>query len=138
MNFDDKRIYVVVAHTVNGLEGSVVEQPLGRQIAQACHAVSLSRHEFIHHTRGRRSETFPNITTIILTARDTEEVRHLHKLLTAENIPFVAYQDENDEAYGVNHRPTTALATWPIESVDVRGILDYLPLWGSSRHIKAG
>jgi hypothetical protein len=154
----EKRIYVVVADTVTTLhqkidgdvssvDVKVVSQPFGRQSAQACHAVSLMRMKrVIESTVARRHKGGPGnydhllepITTIILSARDSQELAHIHALLMHEEIPFETFMDTNDEAYGKGMSVQTVIATYPVEPVDVQGILDYLPLWGSSRHIKAG
>jgi hypothetical protein len=149
----EKRIYVVVADTVSiplptvtatppndqfprvGDYWKVIKQPLGRQIAQAAHVTSKVRFA-MEHGPGRKSKEFKAITTIVLAARDSHELAHLYKLLEAEEIPFEEFQDDNSEAYGPNVKIRTAIATHPVEPVDVQGILDYLPLWGSGRHIK--
>lgn len=143
MSDEEKRIYVVVAAKVYG--STEVLQPPGRQVAQACHAVSLMRVMMAlrmplpRMSRGPRKgqvDTSPAtepITTIVLQARDSNELSHIRFLLTAEDIPFEVFSDTNEEygrgPAGELREVYTALATYPVEKVDVVGILDYLPLW---------
>lgn len=140
---EEKRIYVILPATVqvpnetfthnektlpNFLKGvRHVLQPHGRQIAQACHVVSKLR--FIQSENKIESNEFQPITTIILQARDSYELRHNYVYLTAKKLNPVLFQDENKEVYG-DFRPTTALAVLATPA-QVVGILDYLPLWGS-------
>lgn len=137
---EEKRIYVVIPATVQvpapvgvGYSGKVMHvlQPAGRQIAQACHVVSKLRMELM--VEAKRTETgdftlTDPITTIILQARDSKELIHNYVAL-AKKLDPIAFSDENEEAYG-KFRPITALAVLAKPS-QVRGILDYLPLWGS-------
>ena len=69
------------------------------------------------------------ITTVVLLARDSYELHHVHRLL--EKVPRArvqAFYDENTEAYGPG-RVMTAIATEPVVPRTMGGILDYLPLW---------
>lgn len=137
---ENKRIYCVVAHTVQPL---IIEddkpkhdvpsfvQPAGRQIAQACHAVSLMRLRMVG-LKGlpvRVIDALP-ITTIILQARDTFELVHIQKLLNDKGYVNYAFHDSDQPDYGdVLARIFTALATEPMTENQAVGILDYLPLW---------
>jgi hypothetical protein len=124
---EEKRIYAVVAATVQTARGSIV-QPPGRQIAQACHVVSKLRHE-LQPSNGVRGYTngFESITTIILQARDSAELQHIQLLLSKNDLDSVSFFDTNDQ-YGT--LPTmTAVATF-ITPGETTGITDYLPLWG--------
>jgi hypothetical protein len=121
---EEKRIYVVVAGTVQvpASRRSVV-QPLGRQIAQACHAIGLYRyHDPVLYTP---------ITTIVLQARDSAELKHVHDLLLKRKIQRFSFMDTNTEAYGPGE-VMTAFCTEPVIRKKIQGILDYLPLWGAS------
>jgi hypothetical protein len=73
---EEPRIYVVVAAEVTGTSGPVA-QPPGRQVAQACHAVSLMRVKRamdmpLAKIKGKVdiSPAIEPITTIVLQARD--------------------------------------------------------------------
>ncbi len=155
-----QRIYVVVAETVQApvgldLEGGVeslfrppesvsVRQPHGRIAAQVAHVVSLVRLAMAE--RALRAgfanpldipgwseawaELAKPVTTIVLSARDSYELHHVHRLL--EKVPRArvqAFYDENTEAYGPGKQVMTAVATEPVVPKTMAGILDYLPLW---------
>ena len=123
---DGKRIYVVIPATVEVRNKQYVVQPPGRQIAQACHVVSKLRFEDELDTA---EIYFVPSTTIILAARDSEEMIHVHNLLVRKGHEPVFFSDENEAAYG-NFKPITAMAVYMLPKKTV-GILDYLPLWGS-------
>lgn len=150
---NEQRIYVAVAGTIQVPvnPGShkpplrTVIQPAGRQIAQACHVVSKLRHGteiwgcrltgnhcdslgpggFLGHTCGKIE--FEPITTIILQARDSAEMYHVHYLLVRKKLKPVIFSDTNPE-YGPGDWPT-AVAVFATKK-QVQGALDYLPLWG--------
>lgn len=140
---EEKRIYVVIPatvevpvatyehngkHFVNFQKGARhVVQPAGRQIAQACHVVSKLR--FLASENKVEPTEFQPLTTIILAARDSKEMMHGFLALQRRKLKPVLFSDENEGAYG-NFKPITALAVLA-SSRKVRGILDYLPLWGS-------
>ena len=126
---EEKRIYVAVAATVQAIRNVV--QPSGRQIAQACHVVSKLRHgaikfEYDHRDHEFDLAPFNPITTIILQVRDSAELDHVYDLLVKKKLNPVEFEDNNPE-YGPGDFPTAvaALAT----PKQVKGILDYLPLW---------
>jgi len=146
----DKRIYCVVASTVQNPFGSkslvTIVQPLGRQVAQAAHVVSkvrfiLLRKAFIKLLKGRSIAAvreavsallFTPVTTIILEARDSYELKHVFVLLEKNGIPVYDFFDTEQPDYGSpTDQVRTAIATEPVEPSDVMGILDYLHLWGS-------
>ena len=122
---EEKRIYVVVAATVQTLPGGkgTVIQPYGRQIAQACHVVSKLRFYNDLH------DEFIPVTTIILQGRDSNELLHVHQLSLKARLRPVTFADENPEVYG-NCRPITAIAFLATKH-QAEGIVDYIPLWGS-------
>ncbi len=132
-----ERIYVVLPAFVTGEDNQEVEQPAGRLIAQACHVTSKLRHEYgmttaVVPTRKADRVTIPvhhEITTIVLHARDSNELTHVFNLLVFKNYKPVLFYDSNKAAYG-SARPATALAVF-MKPADTIGILDYLPLWGS-------
>jgi hypothetical protein len=132
----DERIYVVIADVINPM-GVRVEQPLGRQAVQGGHAVSKVRHMMLFRG-GRRPkpQLFTGITTISLSARNALEMFHVSRLLDKANIQHEFFFDRNVEAYGCDGRFHTALATEPVLSGAVFGILDYLPLWASVDHLR--
>lgn len=115
----EKRIYVIVAATVDTDKGLVV-QPAGRQIAQACHAANEVR---VHNWEDLG---FQITTTIILQARNTAELEHVYNLLFEEGLNPVSFEDRNPEYGG---ECTTAIAVYA-SFEDVIGLSDYLPLWG--------
>lgn len=129
---EENRIYAVVAEVISTARGKVT-QPSGRQVAQACHAVSKLRHEQhptnFHVTAVSFGKNqFEPITTIILQARDSAEMSHVYSLLLKKKSAPVIFQDINPE-YGLGSFPT-AIAVFANKK-QISGILDYLPLWGS-------
>jgi len=159
--FEGKRIYCVVADTVQhpidastygtgttyrrAEESRNIEQPAGRIVAQAAHAVSKARfgmlkdeivraHQTAQKTKSKQVWYLGNeirfwpITTIILSARDSFELLHVQGLLTTAGIKWYSFYDENAEAYGAGS-VQTAFATAPVEPGKTVGVLDYLPLW---------
>ena len=128
----EKRIYAIVAASIEGKNGKVV-QPLGRQVAQVAHVVSKLR--FQEAAKPIREEEhithrlFEPITTIVLQARDAAELEHVFNLLRKKKIFVTLFSDTNPE-YGPGSY-VTAICTHPVFKSQVEGILDYLPLWGS-------
>jgi hypothetical protein len=66
------------------------------------------------------------ITTIILQARDSNEMLHVYRLLVKRKLNPVIFSDDNPE-YGPGSWPTAVAVFSTKKQVD--GILDYLPLW---------
>lgn len=140
---EEKRIYVVVAETVDTPNGVVV-QPCGRAIAQACHAIGkMEVNSRIYAARTQRNsgsrigfdlEDFPfhEYTTIILAARDSKELAHVDLLLMRAGIERYSFTDTNALVYGEDTFVKTAIATAPIDLRSTIGVLDYLPLWSHS------
>lgn len=155
--FDGKRIYVVVADTVqHPLERygdpstyrrtpdtRTVAQVAGRAMAQGEHAVSKARFHMVRNEalravkaakggqvwfRGHHFLFFHEVTTINLAARDSFELYHVLALLKKADVPVHSFRDTNPAVYGEG-RVLTAIATEPIDPAATVGILDYLPLW---------
>ena len=129
MNRGEKRVYVIVAGTVQVPSGTgtrTVIQPPGRQIAQACHAVGLFRYRqaYVHPP-----VLYEDLTTIILQARDSAELQHVAVLLAKKKIIVHIFQDDNPD-YGREVRVATAFCTEPIYKDQIKDVADYLPLWG--------
>lgn len=113
-----KRIYVVIPRVVDGPNEQSIVQPLGRQVAQACHVTNEMR----------SAEKFTKVaTTIILQARDIKELDHICFAAHKDGIKSYYFLDENPE-YGPGRR-ITALCLEPIEEWRSERILGYLPLW---------
>jgi Peptidyl-tRNA hydrolase PTH2 len=139
---EEKRIYVVIAGTIQvpASRRSVI-QPLGRQIAQACHAVSMLRHwdtkaaTCVAECSGAATQVlvpeFNPMTTVILQARDSAELGHVNYLLLKKKLQPAVFLDTNDGAYGPTTGVPTALAVFATKR-QIENVLDYLPLWGAS------
>jgi hypothetical protein len=132
---EEKRIYVVVAGTIQGWRNArVVLQPAGRQIAQACHVVSKLRIRPAQLDAMDRLERdlglpdFEPVTTIILQARDTAELFHVKCLASKKKLNPVTFYDNNSE-YGPGEY-ATAIAFYATKMQTVF-ICDYLPMWGA-------
>ncbi|VVB50949.1 Uncharacterised protein [uncultured archaeon] len=117
-----KRIYVVIPAVVEVTDKQMVTQPVGRQIAQACHVVTKLRHKTL-----RSEKDFIPVTTIILHARDQNEMFHVSQLLQKRKMSPIFFSDENAAVYGAV-RPITAMAVYASKK-QVEDILGYLPLW---------
>ncbi len=168
-----KRIYCVVAQTVQWpigvkevrepkagftrtalyrMEGqNSINQPPGRLIAQASHAISLvsiniarkwvkllaeKKNGLERVTDDALFDALAQpITKIILEARDSFELLHTKALLDEREIPNYAFEDSNQIDYGNTQvSVTTAIATEPVSAEEVAGILDYLPLWSPKEY----
>ena len=131
----EKRIYAVVAETVYCYDKGDVTQIPGRLAAQAVHAVSrMKMHQIVGlSTKLQQARAKEAITTIILAVRDSNELRHVQRLLEKANIEHYTFEDTNIPVYGEDcgsaREVTTALATIPVVPEEVEDILDYLPLW---------
>ena len=138
---EDHKIYVAVAATIQVPVVAdshkpplrTVVQPVGRQIAQACHVVSKLRHaqrpsNFLQDEISKAINQFEPITTIILQARDSSEMGHVYRLLSRKRLTPVIFSDDNPE-YGPGSWPT-AVAVFATKK-QIEGVLDYLPLWGA-------
>src|SRR5271157_2126784 len=127
-------------------ETRTVHQPAGRLIAQAAHVVSKVRHNMLKAEYVRAQQLayknnsnevwmqfqklhFQPVTTIVLSARDSFELYHIKNLLKNAHVLYQTFFDDNDEAYGEDQKVMTAVATEPVDPLDVQGILDYLHLW---------
>lgn len=127
-----KRIYAVVASSVDAPAGTVAQVP-GRMAAQAVHAVSRMKMHRLLDARARgvsakrlRQIANEETTTIILACRDSRELRHAALLLSKARIKHYQFKDSNPGIYGAG-KYETALATIPVFKSKVGGILDYLP-----------
>lgn len=129
---EDRRIYVVVAETVDTPSGMVI-QPCGRVAAQCAHVVSQMRVESLVREWMVPGFSFFPITTIILAARDSKELEHVLSLLNKASIAVTVFRDTNPSVYGTEDEVTTAICTTAVKQIDMVGILDYLPLWSHSR-----
>lgn len=141
MNLESSRIYVVVADTLiydrKGKPASY-KMETGRQMAQACHAVSaLKLYYCEQHAQENDRELWSlvirlmerPITTITLKARDSKEITHLSHLASKEGLLHFCFQDDNAAVYGTEERIPSAIAIGPIHPCQTKGITDYLPLW---------
>lgn len=129
---EEKRIYVVVAETVQVEDRSII-QPCGRVAAQCAHVVSKMR---LVQAAEETVVQFTPYTTIVLGARDSKEMGHIFHLLGRNNIRFEEFYDENGPVYGEGHDVLTALCTFPIEPSKLIGLTDYLPLWEHGRNLQ--
>jgi len=129
---EEKRIYVIVAETVDTPNGVVI-QPCGRIAAQCAHVVSKMRMEYARETGNLLFKPF---TTIVLAAPSNRELHDLICELTEEqDVAAASFFDRNEEAYGRRFRCMTAICTHPVEKLDLNGVLDHLPLWSHSRDV---
>lgn len=138
---EEKRIYVVVAETVDTPNGRIT-QPCGRAMAQATHArAKMEITSRIYQQReserriGIEDMAFVENTAIMLAARDSKELEHVYNLLAQRGIMRFPFFDRNEPVYGMAEHVAeaaqimTAIATVPTEPSKVLFTLDYLPLW---------
>lgn len=120
---EEKRIYVVVAETVQTSAGNIV-QPCGRVAAQVAHVVSkmqIERHRHIN------SGKFTPITTIVLAASDSREMNHTMRLCWRSHLEVTYFEDANEPVYGPDP-VLTAICTEPI-SQERAAVFQALSLW---------
>ena len=137
---EEKRIYAVVAEKVSTpTKGEVIQVP-GRMAAQAVHAVSRMKMNFLfgpylgkaNKKAMAEAQRVANESTtlIIKSCRDTKELLHTVNLVANAKISACMFCDHNEEVYGPAPATGiyTAFATVPVTKEQVAGILDYLPL----------
>jgi peptidyl-tRNA hydrolase len=145
--FTDDR-YTVSVGPIPG-ETHTIIQPGGRLAAQVGHIVdiitTMTLKKYIHqHTCvddellltcpkprfGGFWTSLPKpMTRIILAARDSYELVHVHQLLKKAGIATYHFEDDNEEAYGPGVKIMTAIGTEPMHKEDTIGLIDYLPPW---------
>lgn len=132
----ENRIYAIVTSTVKTNLKGVIEMEKGRMAAQACHVVSRLKlfNVFTCPPKERaewlKAYTLESVTTIILQARDQNELEHVVKLAIAKGLNTVRFSDKNKDFYMSNEEVLTAIAIGPTSKLAVNGICDYLPLFG--------
>lgn len=127
----EKRIYAIVASTVDSKVYQRIEQPLGRQFAQGIHAARKMQSELDWRDRlgtSKNAIKFIPITTITLSVRNTKELYLIQRLLRDAGVEHTYFHDKNRDAYGEPGPVLTALCTYPVPEKSVVGILDHLPL----------
>lgn len=129
------KIVVVVAETANYGNIRYKMEP-GRMAAQVGHVVSKLklRNCLLENGKNVAEKAFEYltpITTIVLAARDSNELKHIGYLAAKANLSYVCFDDENPKVYGVEGSVMlTAVAIGPVTNDMVFGITDYLPLLG--------
>jgi peptidyl-tRNA hydrolase len=132
---DYSKMIVVVSETVNEYE-STIKLDCGRAAAQACHAVSKLKLSYVEQLVDKGYDPIraiqlvkEPITTIVLKARDTNELHHIMDMTSSRNLHMVDFYDDNVLLYKGTHKVLTAIAIGPVESWWMDGLTDYLPLW---------
>jgi hypothetical protein len=69
------------------------------------------------------------ITSIILKARDSEELKHIFDLAQERSIHAVKFHDDGPIYKNDGLPVLTAISIGPVTPGMVYGITDYLPLW---------
>lgn len=129
----------VVAKTgtwIDTTDGLTKHYPMedGRLGAQVGHAVSKLKLSYLKWHDSKDSLAVANwlynnpITSIVLEARDSNELVHLCRLLDKNQVHYASFCDTNKALYGPNE-VLTAVAIGPVFDWMVDGITDYLYLW---------
>lgn len=105
----------------------------GRLGAQVGHAVSKLKLSYLMWHAPDVAEVADwlirnPITSIVLEARDSQELRHIMRLLDKEEVHYAEFFDTNKSVYGQGN-VLTAVAIGPVFDWMVDGITDYLYLW---------
>lgn len=140
LNFPELRTVTVVAETVewyNKGKKKFHKMEAGRMAAQVGHAVSKLKLSYLlsHYSEQRSFYTFAEtlmstpVTSIVLKARDENELLHIYELCINKGLPIVCFHDSNEYVYGEHITVMTAVSIGLVEAVDLIGITDYLPLW---------
>jgi len=74
---------------------------------------------------------FEPMTTIVLQARDSNELMHLQLLMMKRGFEYVSFYDKNPDAYGEGQVETAVAAYMTKEEASDMSLLGYLPLWGA-------
>lgn len=118
-------------------------QPAGRLMAQGEHVVSKTRDWMLKRLLMDKLDDIRNskpfdvsfsmlepVTTINLGCRDSYELLHIYETLKFAGIKVYDFHDTKQPDYGSPDLIVrTAIATEPVLSEEVAGLLDYLPLW---------
>lgn len=135
------RIMVAVAENIEILKDGKkarYKMEAGRIAAQVAHVVSRLRMAYImEHTRDHPGKArnlvsdllHTPITTIVLGARDSQEIKHIADLAEINNLLFEVFWDDNEAVYGSRDLVMTAVAIGPLDRMSFRGVTDYLPLY---------
>ncbi len=96
--------------------------------------MSRLRIEGKHYGNGLTDDpTFYPITTIVLQARDSAELKHVFDLAFFKKLNPYGFLDTNEFAYGLNVQVQTAVA-FVAAPKKTHLVCDYLPLWGSDEN----
>jgi peptidyl-tRNA hydrolase len=149
---EEKRIYVVVAETVDAPIG-VVTQVCGRIAAQCAHVVSkMQVHrvssldlqkvrlqlaleaiatlvELCTSIKLKRTHELEPCTTIVLAVKDSRELAHIAALLTEFGHQRFEFIDSNPDVYGDGGAIRTAVCTLPVYKAEVELIFGGLHCW---------
>lgn len=141
LSISNVRTVTVVAETPNWEENGVTKSKkleTGRAIAQAGHAVSKLKLSYvIWLSQGAPDKAYgfalevlnQPITSIIVKARDTNELYHIKELARQKGLHIVDFQDDNPGFYKTHRTITTAISIGPHHAHEFYGVTDYLPLW---------
>ena len=133
----EERIYVIVPKTVQATPPdssavSIVMEP-GRLMAQCAHVVSKMR--------GEEMNWVAAIKTIVLSVRNTRELRMIRESLAADSLTGTAgiegdhryrvysFEDSNPPFYGTEEPVLTAICTTPVCKADVDAVIGHLELY---------
>ncbi len=135
------RTITVVAETVTWWDKErkrkYYKMESGRMAAQVGHAISKLKMSYVILNSNKDTKALDvakvlertPITSIILKARDSEELGHIISLCEEKLIHAVEFWDDNPDIYGQGIQVRTAVSIGPIHPAYLAGITDYLPLW---------
>jgi len=136
---EEKRIYVIVPMTVTPefgrLEGKRISMEPGRLMAQCAHVVSRMRGELYLKTKD--PAIFNATTTIVLSVRNSRELRKIHTALSARQLTIDGkngfdtfdFCDTNPSLYGTSRGIQTAVCTSPVRKSFIDEEMGHLELY---------
>lgn len=101
----EKRIYVVLASTLDLPSGDKREMSCGRNIAQACHAVSKLKLKLGLNWQDEH-------TTVVLKVADTKALLKVLDKIHASKVEYEVFRDTNWEVYGTEFSLLTAVVCY--------------------------
>jgi hypothetical protein len=130
---EEKRIYILVPQTVDIGRGLTIDMEPGRLMAQCSHVSRKMENEeaqkSLYHPDMQTIEPYQEITTIVLSVRNSRELEFMYKQLYGVPWPVFRFEDINPEFYGHKSRVLTAVCTAPMPVSLANKYLGHLELY---------
>ena len=129
---EEKRIYILVPKTVDVGRGEIRCMEAGRLMAQCAHVARKMENaevQVLEDNKGYDVSAYQEITTIVLSVRNSRELQFMYDLLYVVPWPVFRFEDINPEFYGTKARVLTAICTAPMPVSLANKYLGHLDLY---------